>query len=98
MSQTKTSQSAPVAMFSMAAILRTRRLELGLTQTKLALRLSPDFGARDIAVLESGRIVIPCWSLLQRLGQALELSNDAILVGFLSATNGPDAASDAPIA
>jgi predicted transcriptional regulator len=83
---------------SVGTLIRHRRETLGMTRAELAVRLSPDLGERDIAALESGRIILPCWSLLQRLGQALELSNEAFLVGFLAAMSGAGSSSGESVA
>ncbi len=72
---------------SIGALIRQQRETLGLSQAELAARLSPVLGAQDIAALESGRILVPCWSMVHRLGRALGLSSDAMLVGVLAATN-----------
>lgn len=64
---------------ALASLLRQRRLALGLSQQELAQRLGSWWRTVDVVALECARILIPHWTTLHALAEALNLPIDVLL-------------------
>src|SRR6476620_1507501 len=59
---------------NLAAAIRRRRTELGLSQTQLAERTGPEIQQSDISRLERGLVSLPRPEFLKRLAAALDMT------------------------
>jgi transcriptional regulator with XRE-family HTH domain len=64
---------------TLGAVIRSRRLELGLTQEELAERIDPDLRQSDVSRLERDRIALPRRRRLQAIADALDLTVGELL-------------------
>lgn len=81
------------------AVVRKRRMELGLTQEALAERVGENVRQSDISRLERDYISLPRRSRLEALARALEVSPGYLLLrsGWLDSDSGyPDIAAAEP--
>lgn len=68
---------------TLGAVIRERRIELGLTQEELAERIGPTFRQSEVSRLERGRVALPRRRRLEAIAAALDLP-----VGELLAASG----------
>jgi transcriptional regulator with XRE-family HTH domain len=79
--------------------IKLRRQELGLTQRELEQRLGPSFLPGDVMRLETYRTLMPSWTRLVLLAQALEVPTESLLSRTLPLnSSSSEQRSDAPSA
>src|SRR5687768_13060092 len=83
--------TAPDTAITLGHVIRTRRLELGLTQEELADRIGERLTQSDISRIERGTIALPRRQRLEELATALGLGLGELLIRSGWMRDGQDA-------